>query len=239
MNQSPFTILSFGRKIALGFLFVLPAIARSSTPIQCSMSEHVKGIDYTLEQSLSPDSTGHALWSVEKTPGGLTGFKLQVTGNRTLWSVVDPLNKKEIKGEFPSFEGSFSRLQIIPFSESTDYLLLECSQGDNSSTKSPLLFDCLLEEAAGTQKLSTKFQIPLAQSGHEINVLPPSQISPVKGWVIAYNGSLVLFMENSQTNAGLTSVSSWDEISTLSWYPSSQNIKTSVSCKPHFLPGLR
>ncbi len=150
-------------------------------------------------------------------------------------SLPDTSSEQVVKASLSARDGDTFRLQMFPFEGKYDYLDMYCSMdGEEQSSAKPTGAACTLVETSGNQKVETKFQIPVAQSGHEVFALPASKLLSLSGWVMAYNGVIVNYIQSNGSEKSITSISAWDRPFSVSWNPAQRDVVAELKCEPLF-----
>lgn len=214
------------------FASLFPVLAYASD-FSCLLTESSGNQDFESSFMISLDPQGNGNYQIQKSAGGLTSANLQVQNSHSTWTMMDPSTGKPLTTFFSAKEGTSSRIQIIPSTDHNDYILLDCGRGESAPPQEkPTSFACLLSEKTSIAQLEHSFTVPVASSGHDIFPLPKAQISPLGGWVLAYNGMIAIFLQNQNTYSGITALGSWDSEIDVSWYPSSDETQVSLICRP-------
>ncbi len=221
-------------KSALIFAILFSSILAHTSPIECLMTENISDQNYETKVAIPISENGTGQEQISKSEGGMTSAFFQVKEPQAVWTLLDPETKKPLSALFNSNEGTFNRLQIIPAS-GDQYLELECARGQQTpSIKKPSSFACQLIEKNGTDRIEQKFTLPVAQNGHDIFPLPEAKLNPLSGWVLGYNGLIVIYFQNKKTYSGMTALGSWDAEVGLSWSPSIDPGQAILNCQPKF-----
>lgn len=214
------------------FASLLPILAQASD-ISCLLTENAQNQDYESTFVVPLDSHGDGNYQIKKSAGGLTQAELLIQNSQSRWTMIDPSTGKPLITLFSAHEGFSSRIQMIPNVSTNDYLMLDCGRGEYTPLqKKPSSFKCLLTEKNSQSEYEQTFIVPVATGGHDIFPLPQAKISPLGGWVLGYNGVVVVFFQNQNTYSGITVLGPWDSDIGVSWFPSSDETKASLICQP-------
>ncbi|NUM88108.1 MAG: hypothetical protein HUU37_02785 [Bdellovibrionales bacterium] len=208
-------------------MLAAPALAAPS--LECSLSETTAGKDFdlALKLDLSGRSSGSiAFASPGSTSWGSLTLRKDAPGgpDMTTVAIFDPRTKLPIRTKTDGSPGSFSRVLL----SSDDSIQIDCQrQGDPEPAPAPDHLECELKELIGNTGI--QFQVPVATSGHDVHELP--DFHGTSGWVLGYNGVIVLFSQNKSTLNGATALGGWANRASLDWYPSGdKNVQVSLSC---------
>ena len=219
------------QKILIQFILFFSLTGQAQTVV-CQIQDSLGGTN--SNQELNFDVSNERALSFTNRISTQSSLKLDKES--IIFTLSGGLLKKPLVAKMGASPGSSLRLQIVPSERESNYLMIDCQVEGSGSFKNVAGGRCDLVETAGTQKLSTTFEVPRAQSGHDIFVIPSAQIAPLEGWVMFYNGVLVTSLQNKNTMVGIMTMSSWSQETLVHWYPSAQNIKVSLSCVPLVSP---
>lgn len=215
-------------KILFVFLLTVCSVGHASN-LTCQLTEKLAGKEATQEIAFSVPETNQM--SGEFFSGFGKG-KIVLENDQLSLTLIDPRFKKSVIGRLGALPGHFTRLQIIPDERRTDYLIIDCQRDGYSEYQDVDFASCELTETAGSKSFKSKFEVPLAQNGHDFSPLENIKIAPLTGWVMLYNGALIVTLQNKDLLTSLTGMGSWDQPVFVSWYPSAQNIRVDLSCQP-------
>lgn len=212
----------------IALILIMTGHLANAKTMSCQVSEKFAGKEASGEVQFEfANKTG-----VAEFQSLFGAVKIELNGEQMTAVVVDSKLNKPITAKFAAAEGDSSRLQIIPNEKTDDYFMMDCQIEGHGVGTAPTGAICNMNEIAGSQKFSTEFEIPLAQNGHDFTELPQAKIAPLAGWVMLYNGVLITFIQNKDVYTGITGMGSWSQPVSLSWFPSSQNIKVELTCIP-------
>lgn len=231
-NDDPILCLEVGvEKFLFAFILFFVFEVKAQT-VLCQIQDSFKGT--SSKQELSIEVREGQNFSFTNRIAAQSSLKLE--GESILLNLNGGLLKKPLLAKMGARSGSSLRLQVIPSERESNYLMIDCQVEGSGSFESVSAGRCELIETVGAQKLSTIFEVPVSQSGHDIFVIPTAQIAPLEGWVMFYNGVLVTSLQNKNIMTGVTTIGSWSQETLIQWYPSSQNIKVTLSCFPLVAP---
>lgn len=221
------------KQIILASIVLLSFEFAIGADYQCSLDEQVSNVEYTSDLTVPLDAAGAGAVTVKRSAGGLTAGDISVSENKGQFSLIDPGTNKITQIQMGADLGTQARISFLTSSQNSDYLFMSCQRGDQVEIKTqPLAFDCTMKETQGTSQRLKKFTVMKAQSGHDIQELPLTAFMPVYGWILAYEGNLAVFVQNTQTKAGMTIVGTWDQELSVQWHPSSEDAQVEISCAP-------
>lgn len=219
-------------KFLIAIFVALTSIPALASDYACTLAEKVGEKDLESAFAFPVDEQGQGAFALDRSQGGLTAGKFELRDGLAFWQLRDPATGMQTTASFAGGEGSYARMQLIP-GDATDYLMMDCQRGEMTpSLVQPKFFRCALIEKMGSVQSVTSFDVPIAQTGHDIHALPKAKIPSLNGWVLGYAGSMVVFMTNENLHHGVTTVAAWDQGTTLSWHPGVGTSVATVSCAP-------
>lgn len=219
-------------KFLFPLLVAVSSINALASDYSCALAEKVGEKDFESAFAFPVDEGGLGAYALDRSQGGLTAGKFELRDGLAFWQLRDPATGMQTTASFAGGEGSYARMQLIP-GDATDYLMMDCQRGEIApSLIRPKIFRCALIEKVGSVQSVTPFDVPIAQTGHDIHALPKAKIPSLNGWVLAYAGSIVVFITNENLHHGVTTVADWDQGTTLSWHPGVGTSVATVSCAP-------
>lgn len=204
-------------------VFLLAGSAWAAPDMNCTLSESLKDLteEREIHVPMSQRISGTAPFTtpLSRVPGSVRLTPVNGADEGSI-SLVDPESKHITRVAFPAAPGKFSRLLWM----GTDgNVQIDCVRSEESpAVPPPSRLACEVQSLGQT----TKFDADLSVSGHDVRPFP----GEVDGWVLGYNGIIVIFFRNKETFAGITAMGSWDGEVRASWFPE-LNKEVRVACR--------
>jgi hypothetical protein len=157
------------------------------------------------------------------------------TADRATISFMDPYTQKPVKATYAADPGYSSRLMLLHNPKNADRIEMNCMrEGTSSSDFNPQGLKCTMTEYTASSKYTTPFEVAVASNGHDTTLLPKAVLANVDGWVMAYNGIIITYLQNPKISTGVTAMGHWESPVTLQWSPDKdQSITVLIDCEAY------
>ncbi|GIL16422.1 MAG: hypothetical protein BroJett040_01730 [Oligoflexia bacterium] len=196
----------------------------------CSLSESIQDHKADLEFEM-PLTEGRGQLLFSSLAGVKTQGDMKIENGISTIRVLDSKTNRYLTSSSKVSEGSFSRIMVVPPAQTADSVEIDCRDSAEIPVVEHKQIDCVLTEQAGSAKFETPFTAPVATNGHDIFELPKAKLANISGWIIGYQGALILFMMNEKHDFSATGMGLLSGSVGLSWYPSEQNIRVDLKCQ--------
>lgn len=224
-------------KFIFAVFIMLSYVSVQANDFLCNVKEKVNNVVSKKMVDIKLNELSEGLISLEKNQEFKTAGTICLKDQATRWSILDSTTGYLIEAKTGLSDGATSQVMLLGPVDKDEFFITECVYGGSiqKDTKAPINMACSIEEQSNEQfSNQVDFTVPIAKNGHDKFAMPISSGNIGQGWVLAYNGILLVFIQNTQTYAGVTALGSWDKAVSLAWYPNKENKKIQVRCQPNF-----
>lgn len=199
----------------------------------CQLSESYFDLNFESSFSFPLNAAGEGIYDLASSKGGLTSGTFVVQAGRSIWRLVDSTTGLMTTFSSSAAEGDSAKLFFMSGIDTDDRSLnIGCRRGEPVvSPKTPAAFACMLSEVYKGDRTEVSFTVPVASGGHDYTDLPPHKIPLLGGWVMPYDGNVIVFLNHKEVYHGVTALGSWAGGISLTWHPV-DGAEATVSCDP-------